>query len=83
MEGGADPLVRAGPPGPPFPLMNQADGYNHLADGGVGRGPGGPPHGKNCVALGFSPPSPNGPPPPCAILIGYKDGEKREKEYLL
>ena len=36
---GADPLVRAGPPGPAFSLIHGQ------ADGGVGRGPGGPPHG--------------------------------------
>src|ERR1035438_10095884 len=43
-NGGADPLVRAGPPGPALTAMNQVLEPPHQADGGVGRGPGGPPH---------------------------------------
>jgi hypothetical protein len=39
--GGADPLVRAGPPGP---AASSIDKYQQQADVGVGRGPGGPPH---------------------------------------
>src|ERR1039458_2117526 len=39
--GGADPLVRAGPPGP---ATSSIDIYQQQADVGVGRGPGGPPH---------------------------------------
>ncbi len=38
---GADPLVRAGPPGP---AASSIDKYQQQADVGVGRGPGGPPH---------------------------------------
>src|ERR1035441_4227077 len=38
---GADPLVRAGPPGP---AVSSIDKYQQQADVGVGRGPGGPPH---------------------------------------
>jgi hypothetical protein len=37
----ADPLVRAGPPGP---ASSSPDKYQQQADVGVGRGPGGPPH---------------------------------------
>jgi hypothetical protein len=37
---GADPLVRAGPPGP---ATSSIDQYQQQADVGVGRGPGGPP----------------------------------------
>jgi hypothetical protein len=37
----ADPLVRAGPPGP---AASSIDKYQQQADVGVGRGPGGPPH---------------------------------------
>jgi hypothetical protein len=40
-NGGADPLVRAGPPGP---AASSIDKYQQQADVGVGRGPGGPPH---------------------------------------
>src|ERR1035437_4106861 len=36
---GADPLFRAGPPGPALAASEQADQ-------GVGRGPGGPPHNR-------------------------------------
>ena len=54
------PPVRADPPGPAFPPMHDQ------ADGGVGRGPGGPPHGcyfavtsptlkPSTVTRGFSP----------------------------
>jgi hypothetical protein len=39
--GGADPLVRAGPPGP---ATSSIDKYQQQADVGVGRGPGGSPH---------------------------------------
>ena len=39
--GGADPLVRAGPPGP---ATSSIDKYQQQADVGVGLGPGGPPH---------------------------------------
>src|ERR1035438_8427535 len=39
--GGADPLVRAGPPGP---APTSIDKHEQQADVGVGRGPGGPPH---------------------------------------
>jgi hypothetical protein len=39
--GGADPLVRAGPPGP---AASSIDKYQQQADVGVGCGPGGPPH---------------------------------------
>jgi hypothetical protein len=42
---GADPLVRAGPPGP---ATSSIDKYQQQADVGVGRGPGGPPH--ECAA---------------------------------
>jgi hypothetical protein len=40
-NGGAEPLVRAGPPGP---AASSIDKYQQQADVGVGRGPGGPPH---------------------------------------
>ena len=40
----ADPLVRAGPPGPAADQRNQLLTANDQADGGVGRGPGGPPN---------------------------------------
>src|ERR1035438_4857570 len=40
-NGGADPLVRAGPPGPG---ASSIDKYQLQTDVGVGRGPGGPPH---------------------------------------
>ena len=40
-SGGADPLVRAGPPGP---ATSSIDQYQQQADVGVDRGPGGPPH---------------------------------------
>ena len=53
IECGADALVRAGPPGPAFSLMNQAHLCHAQADEGVGRGPGGPPHNKKSVALGI------------------------------
>jgi hypothetical protein len=39
-ESGADPLVRAGPPGPAL----RASSISHQADEGVGCGPGGPSH---------------------------------------
>jgi hypothetical protein len=39
-ESGADPLVRAGPPGPALP----ASSIFSQADEGVGCGPGGPRH---------------------------------------
>lgn len=41
---GADPLVRAGPPGPALRSTNGGPIQLRQADGGVGRGPGGPPH---------------------------------------
>jgi hypothetical protein len=37
---GADPLIRAGPPGPALPQIDTSG----EADEGVGCGPGGPPH---------------------------------------
>ena len=45
--GGADPMVRAGPPGPASRAQNQASTDHDKADGGVGRGPGGPPHNQS------------------------------------
>jgi hypothetical protein len=39
-DGGADPLIRAGTPGPAFPQIDNSE----EADEGVGCGPGGPPH---------------------------------------
>src|ERR1019366_7366024 len=45
-NGGADPLVRAGPPGP---AASSIDKYQQQADVGVGRGPGGPPHLVACA----------------------------------
>jgi hypothetical protein len=47
---GADPLVRAGPPGP---AASSIDKYQQQADVGVGCGPGGPPH------FAFVPPRPS------------------------
>ena len=41
---GADPLVRAGPPGPAFALRANIRPWSKEAYEGVGRGPGGPPH---------------------------------------
>src|ERR1035441_10334647 len=41
--GGADPLVRAGRPRPAAGTMVSAHRVRQQADGGVGRGPGGPP----------------------------------------
>jgi hypothetical protein len=43
---GADPLVRAGPPGPALRLVEAASSERGEADRGVGRGPGGPPHDR-------------------------------------
>ena len=48
--GGADPLVRAGPPGPALRSKDQVPARQWQADGGVGRGPGGPPHQSHCPA---------------------------------
>src|ERR1039457_2997466 len=42
--GGADPLVRAGRPRPAFGTTVSVPCGAQEADGGVGRGPGGPPH---------------------------------------
>jgi len=39
-DSGADPLIRAGPPGPAFPQIDNSE----EADEGVGCGPEGPPH---------------------------------------
>ena len=44
VPGGADPLVRAGPPGPALRTKDHFLARPRQADGGVGRGPGGPPH---------------------------------------
>src|ERR1019366_1817654 len=41
--GGADPLVRAGPSGPALRSKDQVPARQWQADGGVGRGTGGPP----------------------------------------
>src|SRR5271169_3256090 len=41
---GADPQVRAGRPRPAFADGIEIRVYAKKADGGVGRGPGGPPH---------------------------------------
>src|SRR5207302_3316543 len=41
LPSGADPLVRAGPPGP---ACRELSADSPQADEGVGRGPGGPPH---------------------------------------
>jgi hypothetical protein len=46
---GADPLVRAGPPGP---ATSSLDEYQWQADVGVGRGPGGA--APLCVRVTFS-----------------------------
>src|ERR1035437_2800867 len=42
-NGGADPLVPAGPPGP-APPWQSGPCESHQAVQGAGRGPGGPPH---------------------------------------
>jgi hypothetical protein len=41
---GADPLVRAGPPGPALRSDESASCDPRKADRGIGRGPAGPPH---------------------------------------
>src|ERR1039457_2807124 len=48
--GGAVPLVRAGPPGAALCSKDQVPARRWQADGGVGRGPGGPPHQSHCPA---------------------------------
>ena len=48
--GGADPLVRAGPPGPALRPMESGSCPRAKADGGVGRGPEGPPHHLGATA---------------------------------
>jgi hypothetical protein len=61
MRGGADPLVRAGPPGPASFDNEIRLVHGEQADEGVGCGPGGPPHSahqfrENEVTLGDSSP---------------------------
>src|SRR5258708_6385907 len=46
---GADPLVRAGPPGPALLSTRSGSSRTEQADEGVGRGPGGPPHSFRCL----------------------------------
>jgi MFS family permease len=48
--GRADPLVRAGPPGPALGPVEPESRPQQEADEGVGRGPGGPPHSLGATA---------------------------------
>jgi hypothetical protein len=62
MRGGADPLVRAGPPGPASFDNEIRLVHGEQADEGVGCGPGGPPHSahqfrENEVTLGIAHPT--------------------------
>src|SRR5271165_870057 len=67
---GADPQVRAGRPRPAFADGIEIRVYAKKADGGVGRGPGGPPHRQSKWH------SPKAPAPPRRTPLRTSVGQR-------